>query len=137
MPRPLEHACTFDPVEHAYRDAHGQRHRSVTQILSDADCVDLSMVDPDVLAAAAERGRRVHDLSALWDRVHTHSMSLDGFFLAFEVEEMLRGYLAQYERFLRETGFTAIAGETERPRLVEIHSTLVGMTPDRVGYFPR
>ena len=31
----------------------------------------------------------------------------------------------------------AIAAETERPRLVDIHGTIVGMTPDRAGYFPR
>lgn len=136
MPRPVEHVCIFDPVEHAYRDEHGRRYRSVTQILAEADCVDFSMVDPVVLRLAAERGTRVHELTALWDK-HRAQLSLDAFFICFAVAESLQGYVRQYERFLIETGFSALAEETERPRLVELHGTIVGMTPDRVGYFPR
>ena len=136
MPRPLELPCTFDPVEHAYLDAHGKRHRSVTQILADAGLVDFSMVDPVVLAAASERGRLVHDYTAKWDQIRHRLIRLDDMLSQFSVPEHLHGYLYQYERFLAETGFVAIAQETERPRLVEVHGTLMGMTPDRVGYFP-
>ena len=135
MPRPVEHECHFEPVAHAYLDCHGRRWRSVTQTLTETGCVDLSMVDPETLALAAERGRRVHELSAQWDRIRTR-MRLTDMFARFKVPESLHGYLYQYERFLIETGFVAIPHETERPRLVQIHGRLVGMTPDRVGHFP-
>jgi hypothetical protein len=144
MPRPFELPCTFDPIEHAYYDSRGRRYRSVTQILADCDCVDFSMVDPIVLKAAADRGTRVHALTAKWDKVRgvlkwdrpRTALTLDEFFEAERVHPDDRGYVEQYERFLREKGFEAIPAETERPRLVEIHNTIVGMTPDRVGYFP-
>ena len=137
MPRPFELPCSFDPVEHVYRDTRGRRYRSVTQILADCDCVDFGMVDPLVLAAAATRGTIVHELTAAWDRVrNAQLLNLDEFFEVECVHPEHRGYLRQYERFLRETGFQADPYETERPRLVEIHNTIVGMTPDRIGYFP-
>jgi hypothetical protein len=129
----LERTCIFDPVEHAYVDQHRQRHRSVTQVLTDSGCVDFSMVDPVVLRVAAERGTAVHVYSAMWDAVRGQQPLTD--FLD-TVPEHLRGYLRQYEAFLRDTHFQADHSETERPRLVEIHGTIVGMTPDRVGLFP-
>jgi hypothetical protein len=135
MPRTFELPCIFDPVEHVYRDTRGRRYRSVTQILADCDCVDFGMVDPLVLAAAATRGTIVHELTAKWDRLRA-TQSLDGFFYNEGVHPSHRGYVRQYERFLRESRFTASDAETERPRLVEIHNTIVGMTPDRIGYFP-
>jgi hypothetical protein len=144
MPRPFELPCIFDPIEHAYHDSRGRRYRSVTQILADCDCVDFSMVDPFVLARAAERGTRVHAYTAKWDKIRgilkwdkpRTPLTLEEFFESERVHPDDRGYVRQYERFLQETGFIAIHDETERPRLVEIHNTIVGMTPDRVGSFP-
>ena len=69
MARPLEYPCSFDPEQHAYTDVHGQVHRSITQILTDTGCTDYSMVDPVVLAMAADRGTRVHEITARWDRM--------------------------------------------------------------------
>lgn len=136
MPRPTEYPCDFDPVEHAYRDVHGRAHPSVTQILANCACSDFSMVDPFVLQQAAERGTIVHHLTAQWDRLRGH-YPLNQFFISADVPEELRGYVVQYERFLIEQGFRAMHEETERPRLVSIHGHIVGMTPDRIGHFPR
>jgi hypothetical protein len=136
MPRPTEYPCDFDPVEHVYRDVHGRAHDSITQILSDCECSDFSMVDPFVLAQAADRGTRCHHYSAQWDRLRGH-LTIHDYLRDFAVDLDLHGHLLQYERFLSETGFVAIPEETERPRLVSIHGTIVGMTPDRIGHFPR
>ncbi len=136
MPRPFELPCIFDPIEHAYRDGRGRRFQSVTQILDAAGCIDFSGVDPLVLAAAAKRGTIVHALTAAWDRVRDRASLLE-FFSKHNVAEEHRGYIVQYERFLVEQDFVAIAEETERPRLVEINGSIVGMTPDRIGHFRR
>lgn len=132
MPRPFEYACRFEEHGHVYRDQHGKRHRSVTQILRDAGCIDFSMVNPRTLLAAQERGTAVHRFTAEWDGLRGH-IKLADFLLA--VPENLHGYLVQYETFLRETKFRAIAVETERPRLIDVNGEIVGMTPDRVGYW--
>ena len=136
MPRPTEYACEFDPVEHVYRDVHGRSYRSITQVLADAGCSDYSMVDRCVLDRAADRGTRVHQHSAEWDTLR-EAVSLDEYLRERHVDSDIRGHLVQYERFLAETGFKAIGVETERPRLVDIHGTIVGMTPDRIGHFPQ
>ena len=136
MPRPLEHPCNFDPVEHAYYDVHNRTHRSVTQILADAGCVDYTMVDPDVLKAAADRGTRVHHATALWDKLRG-LLPLGEFMRDYHCDLEIHPYLRQYEKFLVDTHFTADEGETERPRLVSIQGVIVGMTPDRIGRLPR
>jgi hypothetical protein len=134
MPRPFELPCAFDPIAHAYLDQRGRRHQSVTQILDASGCIDFSGVDPLVLAAAAKRGTIVHALTAAWDQVRLSCPMLE-FFKLRNVAEEHRGYVEQYERFLVEQNFYALHEDTERPRLVDIHGTIVGMTPDRVGYF--
>ena len=136
MPRPMEHPCDFDPVEHAYYDVHGRVHRSITQILADSDCVDYSMVDGDVLQACADRGTRVHHATAMWDKLRG-LLPLGEFLRDYNVDLDIHRHLRHYERFLAEMLFRADDRETERPRLVSIQGVIVGMTPDRVGHFPR
>jgi hypothetical protein len=136
MLRSHEYPCRFDHESHSYRDQHGRRHLSVTQILQAAGVIDFSMVDPATLAAAAERGRRVHELTALWDQWRQTKNDMMSFLDRYEVSDELVGYLVQYDVFLTRYGFHPIPEETERPRLVSISGVLVGMTPDRVGYWP-
>jgi hypothetical protein len=133
MPVPFEYPCTFEREGHVYRDGNGITYKSVTQILSACGCVDFSMVDSLVLAAAAERGRLVHEYSVQWDKVREF-VDMHAFLEGVPAE--LHGYLWQYQAFLVATGFEADPEETERPRLVEVQGRKLAMTPDRIGHFP-
>ena len=60
-----EDGLTFEPEGHRYM-LDGKRVMSLTQILEAAGLVDYSMVKPDVLAAKAALGTKVHEYT-LWN----------------------------------------------------------------------
>lgn len=90
----------FNPVTHTYAWA-GQVVPSVTQILK--PIVDFSDIEPAVLAAAAERGHRVHLATELDDRGTLDESS---------VADDIRPYLQAWRDFKRESG--AVMLEIER-----------------------
>lgn len=89
----------FDPVAHRY-SMDGRELPSVTQILGRYE--DWSGVNPEVMAAAMARGTRVHAACALM---------LDGFIGPHDSGDDIAPYLAQFERFLAESGFVATLSE--------------------------
>lgn len=90
---------TFDPVEHTYRMG-GVRVPGVTSVLR--PLVDFSRVPPDVLAAKADLGRRVHLAAQLHDEDDLDEDS---------VEPDVAPYLAAYRRFLAETRARVVMNE--------------------------
>jgi hypothetical protein len=90
---------TFDPVAHEYR-VGGVRVPGVTSVLW--PLVDFSRVPPDVLAAKADLGRRVHLAAQLHDEDDLDEAS---------VEADVAPYLEAYRRFLAETRATVVENE--------------------------
>lgn len=109
----------FDEATHTYWH-NGKQLPGVTSIL--APLKDYSMVNKDVLEAAAERGSYVHLCTELYDRDE----------LDLESPDLLhRGYVEAWVKFRRETGFTPTAIEQ-----VVFHPThLYAGKLDREGYF--
>lgn len=113
---------TFDAERHLYL-VQGTPVPSVTQVLHSAGLsADYSMVAPEVL----DRKRIIGEY------VHKATQYLDEGCLDLEtVDPEIQGYLAAYEKFIRESGF--------RPQLVEhrlvsrINGVLCGGTIDRAG----
>lgn len=79
----------------AYRVA-GIRVVSVTECLQIAGLTDFSGIDPEVLEKARQRGSEVH----AW-----LEMSNGGLLDGVEPDEEIAGYIAAYERFIRESGW--------------------------------
>lgn len=90
---------TFDPETHVYRFM-GAVVPGVTQILR--PLVDFSRVRPDVLAAKADLGRRVHEACHYSDEDDLDEESVEG-----DVEP----YLQAYRRFLAESGARVLQAE--------------------------
>jgi hypothetical protein len=90
---------TFDPEAHAYA-YEGVRVPGVTSILE--PLVDFSRVDPQVLAAKADLGRRVHEACHFWseDDLDEESVQLD-----------VDPYLQGWKRFVQETGARIVSCE--------------------------
>lgn len=89
----------FDAAAHQYRVA-GQIIPSVTQILR--PLVDFSAIAPDVLAAKADLGKRVHFACELDDDADLDESS---------VEDDVAPYLDAYRRWRRESGAQIILTE--------------------------
>lgn len=112
----------FDLQRHLYL-VHGRPVPSVTQVLHAVGLTaDYSLVDAETL-----EHKRV-----IGEYVHKATQYLDEGSLDYEsVDASLRGYLAAYEAFLRDSGF--------RPHLIEqrlvgcVSGMLCGGTVDRVG----
>lgn len=119
-----EDEVQFERDIHAYMD-NGVRRMSTTQAIRIAGLIDYSMVPPDILKRAADRGTLVHQASVLIDR----GENLD----EYDVPEMCLPYIDGYRLFLAETRFEADPAYTEVPRIATIAGQRVGMTPDRVG----
>jgi len=81
---------------------------------------DLSMVPPDVLTAAQQRGTAVHE--AIEAIVYGY---FDG-----APDASIKGYLDAYQRFVAESGYTPIAAEFE---VVHEAWRYVGH-PDQIGW---
>lgn len=111
---------TFDPAEHRYT-LDGRVLPSVTQILEPYE--DWSGINPEVLAAAMERGTRVHAAAALM---------LDGFIGPHDSGDDIAPYLVQFDRFLSESGFVSALSEAR------VYSTKLGYagTLDLYGGLP-
>lgn len=86
-----------------YVDDQGQRLPSVTEILSIAGMTDYGMVDPLVLAHAAERGQRVHE----WIELEEGGFVEPG----TEPDPQIAAYVSAWRLFQKETGW--------RPEVVE------------------
>lgn len=110
---------------HAYTTPDGRRVLSVTQALSIAGAIDYSKVPPDVLAHACDRGRLVHEATAMIDK----GESLDQVELPSEIEPFVNAYLL----FSKEMRFVPDMDWVETPLLVELFSHHIGMTPDAIG----
>ncbi len=87
---------TLDKATHTYT-INGCVIPSVTQILQAKGLGDFSMVDPSVLAYAAERGTAVHLAAQYLDEDRLDESKLDA---------EVGGYLDGYKRFLRDARFT-------------------------------
>jgi hypothetical protein len=99
MPSPAE--LTFDAGAHEYRYA-GRLVPSVTQVLSILSTSALEYVDDAVLEAARRRGQHVHAAIDLDNRGELDEEALD---------PELAPYLAQWRKFLADTGWTVTASE--------------------------
>lgn len=96
----MSEQLTFDPATHVYR-VGGVVVPGVTSALK--PLVDFSRVPPDVLAAKADLGRRVHFAAQLHDEDDLDEGS---------IEPDVEPYLAAYRKFLAET--RAVIVENER-----------------------
>jgi hypothetical protein len=110
---------------HAYIDMDQSRRISVTQALKIAGLIDYSMVPPDVLANACDRGRLVHEGCATIDR----GESLD----ELEIPEVVLPYLDAWMAFLSDMRFVPDPDWVEVPMIVDLFGHRIGMTPDTVG----
>lgn len=88
-------------AHHIYRNEKGEIYISMTQHLQIAGYVDFSMVTPQVLEAAGERGQNVHSAVKLY---------LDDDLSPID-NEPYAGYVRGFERFCKETGFEAWLSE--------------------------
>jgi len=113
---------TFDAERHLYL-VQGKPVPSVTQVLHSAGLsADYSMVAPEVLERKRTIGEYVHKATQYLD---------EGCLDLATVDPEIQGYLAGYEKFIKESGF--------RPDLIErrlvgrINGVLCGGTIDRTG----
>jgi hypothetical protein len=113
---------TFDAERHLYL-VQGRPVPSVTQVLHSAGLsADYSMVALEVLERKRIIGEYVHKATQYLDE---GSLDLE------TVDPEIQGYLAAYEKFIRESGF--------QPQLIEhrlvgrINGMLCGGTIDRTG----
>lgn len=121
----FDEEVAFDRDLHAYRDTGGQRRMSVTQAIQIAGGIDYSMVPATILVSARSRGQLVHQATAIIDRGDDLT--------DFEIPEEIEPYLEAYMLFQREMRFVADPEWVERPMIVEIFGSRVGMTPDAFG----
>lgn len=96
-----EHPLTFDADTHTYR-VRGAVVPGVTTILR--PLIDFSHIDPDVLAAKADLGTRVHEACHFFDEDDLDEETIEA-----DVEP----YLAAWKRFKAETGAVVLASEQQ------------------------
>jgi hypothetical protein len=120
MTKPARGILTFYGATHQYF-LDGVLIPSVTQILEDVGLTDYSSVPADVLAAAQERGGRVHEITRLYDLGDLDESNLN---------DITKGYLSQWVQFRKAWKIDKFIFR-ERP----IHSQLYryGVTPDCVA----
>ena len=114
-----------DSPKHAYFADSGEWIPSLTQVLKLTGLSDYSGIDEDVLQRAAERGTKVHELAATFNRYGDLDPSW--------VDEETQPYIEAYFAFLKETGFKPDPEWTEVPMIASIAGFLVGVTPDCHG----
>jgi len=109
---------SFDEAKHEYRwnDAVVPH---VTGVI--APLVDYSMVKPSVLELARQKGKHVHRMVELWA---TDNLKVD------ELPEWMRPVLAEWLKFVNETGFVVVKSEW---KLYHPFYKYAG-TPDIRGY---
>ena len=117
-------ALQFDRATHTYSYG-GQHLESVTQVLKRAGQIgDWGTV------GYMQRGTTVHGLTARIDRLQQPTM--DDTERYVDVAEELQGYVASWQKWLRESGFVVELIETP---VCDLQHSIAG-TPDRVGYLP-
>lgn len=87
----------FNPETHIY-SIDGKTVPSVTQIISAVGLYEFDYISRESLAVAAERGRIVHDITAMHDRGELDESTVD---------EELAGYYAAYVAWLKESNYPA------------------------------
>lgn len=87
---------------HIYRNEAGEVYLSVTQHLTIAGLVDYSMVKPEDLAYATERGKYVHEAIHLYLYDDLDIDSLD---------EAYKGYVEAAIKFFQQTGVEVLSAE--------------------------
>lgn len=114
----------FDPVEHRYF-LDGRELPGITRVLRDVGIGPLPQSEirvADSFAYAAERGKAVHEATALDDRGELDEESVD---------PVVRPYLDAWRRFREESGFRP------EPTLIEVPLARSDLgfagTPDRAG----
>ena len=111
----------FRESDHSYH-LDGRELPGITRVLRDVGIGDLDVDDP-VIAYAAERGKAVHEATALDDRGELDEASVD---------PVVRPYLDAWRRFRGESGFRPIPSLIEVP-LARSDLGFAG-TPDRCGW---
>lgn len=109
----------------AYVDTAGHRLPSVTEILQIAGLSSLGGIAPDVLEAAAQRGRDVHE----W----THALDTGQIDPGYEAPQEIAGYVAAYLRFREESRAQVLKSEF----LVRHEALRYVGTADRLLLMPR
>lgn len=106
----------YDENEHVYT-LDGKRLISMTQLLKEFGLVDYSMINKDVLAAAANFGKVVHETCALYDMGELESC-----------DPQVEPYLDGWKKFVREL----------KPKFLAVEMPMASRTwgfagtPDRV-----
>ena len=108
---------------HEYREG-GAVRISVTQAIKAAGLIDYSLVPPDVLERARQRGVNLHQCAEFHDR--------EGSFDPSWLPEEHAGYFEGWLRFRRESGFLIRA--IEHRRIGQHAGIRYGMTLDREGW---
>jgi len=116
---------TFQREGHIYRDSTGVLVPSITQILRLQGLTDYSMIAPDVLRNAQERGTEVHDLTAAYD---THGEIDESW-----ITDRVRPYYQAYMKFRAENHFVPDPEWIEKGIIATLFGMKVAMTPDRFG----
>lgn len=102
---------TFSPSSHTYY-WHDMPVPSVTKIRDAAGLgADYSYVDPELLAAAADRGTAVHELVATMDACTGSRLYEQHVALIEAVPPELRTYGRAYLAFLRDSGYRPLDAE--------------------------
>jgi hypothetical protein len=120
-----EDGLTFTEEGHRY-EMNGQRIISLTQILDAAGLVDYSMVKPEVLAAKARFGTKVHQY-CLWS---------DQGELDMDDLKPYPDYLSRvigWQQFVEDFKFVIELKAAEQPCAAKVNGFLYAMTIDRYG----
>ena len=114
---------TLDAESHVYRLATGQQIPGVTEVLGGCGLIDYSFIPAALRDEYLDRGRLVHEATALYDIDDLDESS---------VPEAIAGYLAAWKSFRTERLFTPSEIEVIR------YNTAYGYcgTVDRYGIMP-
>lgn len=123
-----EDGLTFVEEGHRY-ELNGKRLISLTQILDASGLVDYSMVQPDVLAAKAQFGTKVHEYTKWHDQGELDPEDMDQLKKHPKYGPRITGWL----QFLEDFHFTPDLNWCEVPCAVKLNGMLYAMTIDRFG----
>jgi len=117
-------------VEEGHRyELNGKRLISLTQILDAAGLVDYSMVQPDVLAAKAAFGTKVHEYTKWHDQGELEPADLETLKAHPKYGPRITGWL----QFLEDFHFAPDLNWCEVPCAVKLNGMMFAMTIDRFG----
>lgn len=116
---------TFQRDGHIYRDESDVWIPSLTQVFRLQGLTDYSMIAPDVLRRAQERGTAVHDLIA----AHQRWGEIDESWLTDDTRPRFEAYL----KFRKENHFEPDPNWIEHGLIAKLFGMRVAMTPDVFG----